>query len=161
MRSDTWVFCSIFRGDYAGAIPQLQTALKFDPGLWKIQALLGRAQRRTADSAGAMANLEQAFPNLEDRDIQIEVGMELVEMYASREELEKAAHVLQLLHEKFPTDVEVLYASYRLYSDLAGEAMLSLSLVAPHSAQMHQLMTHELARQGQLDCGDPKIQRGG
>jgi len=141
-----------FQGDYAGAIPQLQTALKFDPSLWKIQALLGIAQRRTGDSAGSMSNLEQAFPKLEDRDIQIEVGMELVEMYVNREELEKASHVLQLLHEKFPTDVGVLYASYRLYSDLAGEAMLSLSLVAPHSAQLHQLMAHELARQGQLDA---------
>jgi tetratricopeptide (TPR) repeat protein len=146
-----------FQGDYAGAIPQLQTALKFDPGLWKIQALLGMAQRRTGDSAGSMANLEQAFPKLEDRDIQIEVGMELVEMYASREELEKAAHVLQLLHEQFPTDVGVLYASYRIYSDLAGEATLSLSLVAPHSAQMHQLMAHELARQGQLDTAIQKF----
>ena len=146
-----------FQGDYAGAIPQLQTALKYDPGLWKIQALLGMAQRRTGDSAGSMANLEQAFPKLEDRDIQIEVGMELVEMYASREELEKAAHVLQLLHEQFPTDVGVLYASYRIYSDLAGEATLSLSLVAPHSAQMHQLMAHELARQGQLDTAIQKF----
>lgn len=141
-----------FQGDYAGAIPQLQAALKFDPGLWKIQALLGMAQRRTGDSARSMANLDQAFPKLEDRNIQIEAGMELVEMYASCEQLEKAAHVLQFLREKFPTDLGALYASYRIYSDLAGEAMLSLSLVAPHSAQMHQLMAHELARQGQMDA---------
>jgi len=141
-----------FQGDYAGAIPQLQAALRFDPGLWKIEALLGMAQRRTGDSAGSMSNLEQAFPKLEDRAIQIEVGMELVEVYASREQLEQAAHVLQLLREKFPTDSGVLYASYRIYSDLAGEATLSLSLVAPHSAQMHQLMAHELARQGQMDA---------
>jgi tetratricopeptide (TPR) repeat protein len=141
-----------FQGDYAGAIPQLQTALKFDPSLWKIQALLGMAQKRTGDSAGAMATLEQAFPKLEEKGIQIDVGMELVEMYASREQLEQSAHVLQLLHEKFPTDLEVLSASYRIYSDLAGEAMLSLSLVAPYSAQMHQLMAHELARQGQIDA---------
>jgi hypothetical protein len=82
-----------FQGDYAGAIPQLQTALKFDPGLRKIQALLGMAQKRAGDSAGSMANPEQAFPKLEDRDIQIEAGMELVEMYASGEQLERAAHV--------------------------------------------------------------------
>jgi tetratricopeptide (TPR) repeat protein len=141
-----------FQGDYAGAIPQLQTALKLDQRLWKIQALLGMAQRQTGDSAGSIANLEQAFAQLEDRNLQIGVGMELVEMYASGEQLEKAARVLQLLREKFPTDSGVLYASYRIYSDLAGEAMLSLSLVAPHSAQMHQLMAHELARQGQLDA---------
>jgi tetratricopeptide (TPR) repeat protein len=141
-----------FRGDYASAIPQLQAALKSDPGLWKIQALLGMAQKRAGDAASSMANLEQAFPKLEDQNIQVQAGMELVEMYASREQLEKAAHVLQLLHEKFPMDSGVLYASYHIYSDLAGEAMLSLSLVAPHSAQMHQLMAHELARQGQMDA---------
>jgi cytochrome c-type biogenesis protein CcmH/NrfG len=42
----------------------------------------------------------------------------------------------------------VLYAAYRTYSDLAGESMLSLSLAAPDSAQMHQLLAHEDARQG-------------
>src|SRR5215469_15792639 len=66
-----------FRGDYADAIPQLQAALKSDPGLWKIQALLGMAQRRSGDAASSMANLEQAFPNLEDRNIQIQACMEL------------------------------------------------------------------------------------
>lgn len=141
-----------FQGDYASAIPELQTALTSHPGLWKIQALLGMAQKRTGDSVGAMTNLEQAFPKLEERGIQIDVGMELVEIYVSREQLEQAAQILQLLHGKFPTDLGVLYASYRIYSDLAGEAMLSLSLVAPNSAQMHQLMAHELARQGQIDA---------
>ena len=86
-----------FHGEYGGAATQLQAALKLNPGLWKIQALLGMARRRTGDSAGSMANLEQAFPKLEDRGIQIEAGMELVEMYAGREELEEAAHVLQVL----------------------------------------------------------------
>lgn len=141
-----------FQGDYAGAIPQLQAALKLDPSLWKIQALLGMALKRNGDPVSSMTNLEQAFPKLEERGIQIEAGMELVEMYASHEQLAKAAHVLQFLQGKFPTDVGVLYASYRIYSDLAGESMLSLSLVAPHSAQMHQVMAHELARQGQMDA---------
>jgi cytochrome c-type biogenesis protein CcmH/NrfG len=30
--------------------------------------------------------------------------------------------------------------------------MLSLSLVAPHSGQMHQIMAHELAKQGQMEA---------
>ena len=64
----------------------------------------------------------------------------------------KAAGVLDLLRNKYPTDVGVLYSSYRIYSDLAGESMLSLSLIAPHSAQMYQVMAHELARQGQMDA---------
>ena len=141
-----------FKGDYAHAIPELQAALKLDPALWKIQALLGMAQRRTGDFGGSLANLEQVFPKLGEKDIQIEVGMELVELYSGQEQLVKAAGVLDLLRNKYPTEVGVLYTSYRIYSDLAGESMLSLSLIAPHSAQMYQVMAHELARQGQMDA---------
>jgi len=46
------------------------------------------------------------------------------------------------------TAPEVLYAAYRTYADLSGEAMVSLSLVAPDSAQMHQLLAHEETREG-------------
>src|SRR5215475_10927890 len=141
-----------FQGDYAHAIPELQAALKLNPNLSKIQALLGMAQKRTGDSGGSLASLEPVFPKLEEKDIQIEVGMELVELYSGQEQLEKAAGVIDLLHSKYPTDARVLFASYRIYSDLAGESMLSLSLVAPHSAQMYQVMAHELARQGQMDA---------
>jgi cytochrome c-type biogenesis protein CcmH/NrfG len=140
-----------FKGDYAQAVPELQGALKLNPSLGKIQALLGMAQRRTGDLDGSLANLEQVFPKLAEKDIQIEVGMELVELYSGQQQLAKAARVLDLLRDKYPTDVGVLYTSYRIYSDLAGESMLSLSLVAPHSAQMYQVMAHELARQGQME----------
>ena len=59
-------------------------------------------------------------------------------------DLDKAAATVSTLRSLYPTNAEVLYASYRIYSDLAGEAMLSLSLVAPNSARMHQVMAHEL-----------------
>lgn len=141
-----------FHGDYQEAVSDLEATLKLEPALWKVQAVLGMAQRRLGDGTNALNNLEQAFPRIEDNGIQTEVGMELVEIYAGGEQLAKAAGVLQTLREKFPTDLEVLYASYRIYSDLAGESMLSLSLVGPHSAQMHQLMAHELARQGDMNA---------
>jgi len=141
-----------FKGDYAHAIPELQAALKLNPNLWKIQALLGMAQKRTGDPGGSLRNLEPVFPKLEGKELQIEVGMELVELYSGQGQLEKAADVIDVLRNKYPTDVGVLYASYRIHSDLAGESMLSLSLVAPHSAQMYQLMAHELVRQGQMDA---------
>src|SRR6202012_545976 len=38
--------------------------------------------------------------------------------------------------------------AYRTYSDLAVESMLALSLAAPDSAQMHQLLAHEEIRDG-------------
>jgi cytochrome c-type biogenesis protein CcmH/NrfG len=42
----------------------------------------------------------------------------------------------------------VLYTAYRIYSDLAGESMLSLSVAGPDSAQMHRVIAHEETRQG-------------
>src|SRR5215471_18957973 len=36
-----------FRGDYAKAAPHLRAAVKQQPNLWKIQALLGMSEKRT------------------------------------------------------------------------------------------------------------------
>jgi tetratricopeptide (TPR) repeat protein len=43
-------------------------------------------------------------------------------------------------------DPRVLFTAYRIATQQAGEAMLSLSLVAPDSAQMHEAMAQELER---------------
>ena len=137
-----------FQGDYAAAIPQLRAALKLRPTLWRIQALLGMAERRTGSSQSALADLEKAFPKLQEEKIQIEAGMELIEIHTAAGDLDKAAAVISTLRNLYPTNAEVLYAAYRIHSDLAGEAMLSLSLVAPNSARMHQVMAHELEKHG-------------
>jgi tetratricopeptide (TPR) repeat protein len=137
-----------FQGDYAAAIPQLRAALRLRPTLWKMQALLGMAERRTGSSQSALADLEKAFPRLQEEKIQIEAGMELIEIHTAAGDLDKAAATVGALRSLYPTNVEVLYAAYRIYSDLTGEAMLSLSLVAPTSARMHQVMAHELEKHG-------------
>ncbi len=69
-----------------------------------------------------------------------------MEIDEASQDLDKAANVLALLREVAPTDPRVLYAAYRIASEQAGEATLSLSLVAPDSAQMHQAMAEELER---------------
>lgn len=139
-----------FQGNYADAIPQLRAALQLQPSLWKIEALLGMAEKRTADVKTALSDLEKAFPKLEEKKLRIETGMELIEIYSGAGELDKAASVVSVLRNLDPTNVDLLYTSYRIYSDLAGESMLSLSVVAPNSARMHQVMAHELARQGNI-----------
>jgi cytochrome c-type biogenesis protein CcmH/NrfG len=47
-----------------------------------------------------------------------------------------------------PTNEAVLYTSYRIYSDLAAESVLSLSVVNPNSPRMHLALAHELAKRG-------------
>src|SRR5271168_3524194 len=46
-----------FQGAYVDAIPQLRAALKLQPALWKIQALLGMAEKRTGNLAGALGDM--------------------------------------------------------------------------------------------------------
>ena len=137
-----------FRGEYADAVPQLQTAINIQPDLWKIRSLLGLAEERIANLADARKDLEASFPLIEGKKLKIEVGLDLVGLYTRSGELDKAANLISQLEAAYPDAPEVLYAAYRTYADLSGESMLSLSLVAPDSAQMHQLLAHEEAREG-------------
>jgi Tfp pilus assembly protein PilF len=137
-----------FQGAYADAIPQLRAALKLQPTLWKIQALLGMAEMRTGDLKDALGDLEKAFPNVKEDKIRIDTGMELIEIYSNAGDLDRAAGIVGALREMYPTNVEIIYTAYRIYSDLTDESRLSLTVVAPRSARTHQMMAHELARQG-------------
>jgi tetratricopeptide (TPR) repeat protein len=136
-----------FRGDYKDAVPQLRAAVKLEPDLWKLQALLGVGEAALGDSAASQADLETAFPHLQEKKIQRQVGETLIDEYTAKEELGKAATVVSTLLAANPMDASLLYLSYRLYSDLADKSMLTLALVAPDSAQMHHVMARELARQ--------------
>ena len=137
-----------FHGDYAGAIPQLQEALKLQPDLWKVRALLGMAEQRTADFKNAQKDLEASFSSIQDQKLKVQVGLELAGIYTANSDLDEAAAVITQLRKSYPDNVEVLYAAYRTYADLSGESMLSLSMVAPDSAQMHQVMAHEEIKEG-------------
>lgn len=136
-----------FRHDYKDAVPQLRAAVNLKPDLWKLQALLGLGEASLGESSASQADLEAAFPHLKGEKIQQQVGEALISAYTAKEDLEKAASVVSTLLAAEPTNSSLLYLSYRLYSDLAGKSMLTLSLVAPDSAEMHQVMARELARQ--------------
>jgi tetratricopeptide (TPR) repeat protein len=137
-----------FQGAYAEAIPQLRAALKLRPTLWKTQALLGIGEKRMGDIDSARRDLEKAFPSLPEKKIRIEAGMELIDLYSKTGDLDKAAATATALRKLEPTDSGILYSSYRIYSELADEALLSLSVVDPNSARMHQALAHELAKRG-------------
>jgi tetratricopeptide (TPR) repeat protein len=140
-----------FQGAYADSIPHLRAALKLEPSLWKIQALLGMAEKRTGDVTNAQADLEKSFPKLKEEKIRIDTGKELIDLYSSQGDLQKAADTVSVLRDLQPTNVEILYTAYRIYSDLLDDARLTLILAGPNSARTHQMMAHELARQGHSD----------
>jgi len=140
-----------FSGKTSDAIPHLRAAVEKNPSLTKIRGLLGMAENRTSDFEQARADLESSFPLIEERKFKTEIGLELVGLDTQSGDLDKAAAVLSVLRKSDPENAEVMYAAYRTYSDLAVEAMLSLSLTAPNSAQMHQMMAHEETRQGKTN----------
>ena len=109
---------------------------------------MGIAEKRTGDIKEARGDLEKAFPKVQEEKIRIETGMELIDIYSETGDLDKAAAIVSVLREMEPTDEAILYTAYRIYSDLTAESVLSLSVVAPNSARMHQLMAHELAKHG-------------
>jgi hypothetical protein len=74
--------------------------------------------------------------------------MKLIEIHDAASDLDKAAGVVNVLRQLEPADIEILYAAHQIYSKLADESMLGVALLAPRSALMHQLMAHEMARQG-------------
>jgi len=137
-----------FRGEYAESIPQLQAAINLQPNLGKVRALLGFAEEHTSHLADARKDLEAVFPTIEERKLKIEVGLDLAGLYTASDDLDHAAGIVTQLKTAYPDAPEVLYAAYRTYADLSGESMVSLSLVAPDSAQMHQLLAHEENREG-------------
>ncbi|MGC1648394.1 MAG: tetratricopeptide repeat protein [Candidatus Sulfotelmatobacter sp.] len=142
-----------FQGKPAESIPHFRAALAVNkeegqPDLAKIQGLLGMAESRTLDFANARKDMEAAFPAIQEQRFQVQLGLELVGLDTESGDLEKAAAVIAQLRKADPENAEVLYAAYRTYTDLAGESMLALSLAAPDSAQMHQLLAHEDSRQG-------------
>jgi tetratricopeptide (TPR) repeat protein len=141
-----------FQGDYSKAAVQLRNAVKLRPTLWKIQALLGLSEKRIGQAASAQADLEQAFPQLQDEKLRIQTGMELIEIYYAAGQLDKAAGIVGILRQLAPADTDILYTAYRIHTDLAGESMLGISMLAPKSARMHQVMAQELARQGNIDA---------
>jgi cytochrome c-type biogenesis protein CcmH/NrfG len=100
------------------------------------------------DTANARPDLEAALPHLKGEKVQDEVGDALIDSYTATGDPDKAARIVSVLLDAHPTDTRLLMMSYRLYSDLASNAMLTLAISAPHSAEMHQIMARELARHG-------------
>jgi tetratricopeptide (TPR) repeat protein len=140
-----------FQGDYTKAAPELRAALKLRPALSKIQALLGMCEKRMGQIASAQVDLEKSFPQLREEKLRVEVGMELIEIDYTSGDLDKAAGVVSVLRQLKPADIDILYAAHRIYADLADETMLSVAMLAPNSGRMHQLMAHEMARQGNIE----------
>jgi tetratricopeptide (TPR) repeat protein len=137
-----------FQNNYAEAIPAMRAALRLQPDLWRIEALLGIAEKRTGDPTTARNDLERAYSNLDDKKIRIEAGLELIELENAAGESYKALSVILKLEELSPQDPQILLAAYEISRQTMDQSLLSMMTVAPDSAQTHIMMAAELGRQG-------------
>jgi tetratricopeptide (TPR) repeat protein len=135
-----------FQGQPAKALEPLRAALRLNPDLPKIRALLGLSELQMGQSDAARNDLSNALMTVAEPKLRKQVGLSLVEVETAQHDLAGAAATIRDLRDKAPDDAEIEYAAYRIYSDLAGEALLSLSLTAPKSGQMQQAIAHELER---------------
>lgn len=137
-----------FKNDCAHAVPELRQATDLHAGLWQQVVLLGFCEQRLGDVANAKKDLEAAFPHIEEEKLNRAAGEALIHLYSEGNDLPKAVGVIDALRTRNPTDVQLIYTAYQMYTDLASEAMITLSLVNPDSPEMHRLMAHESMRYG-------------
>ena len=137
-----------FQGNYTEAIPHMRTALESQPGLSRIEALLGIAEKRTGDPKKAQEHLEGAFSRLDDRKIQIQAGLELIELDIASAQVERALSIAAKLQELAPQDPQVLLAAYQIARQTMYQSLASMMVAAPDSAEMHMMMAGEMAREG-------------
>jgi tetratricopeptide (TPR) repeat protein len=141
-----------FQGDYKEAVEPLRSVVKTQPSLWNSVMLLGMCEKRLGNLTAARSNLEQAFPKLTTEKLRVQAGMELTELYYASRDLDSAADVLKVLRKLKPDDPAILYTAHRVYSEQADEAALSVAMLAPKSAWMHELIAEEMVVQGKNDA---------
>jgi tetratricopeptide (TPR) repeat protein len=138
------------QGDYVKAGEEFRQALKLQPSLWKAQALLGMCEKRLGKFGSAQTLLEKSFPHLQDPKLRTQAGMDLVELDCQSGDTARTIEVLHALEQLSPTDVDVQYAAYRIFSGLAEHAQDKIALINPDSVRMRQIMAQHLVNEGDL-----------
>jgi len=135
-------------GDWTQASEELNRALKLNPGHRKVQALLGLCEVHLGRRSEATKLLSASFPQLDDPKLRHQAGLQLLELWYQGGDLDKANAVLGQLQHFYPADAAVSYAAYRVYSDLAFQAVEALALNAPDSALLHTALAEHMVNEG-------------
>jgi tetratricopeptide (TPR) repeat protein len=137
------------RRDCRAAVKDFHLALVSDPSLTKPEALLGICEKRLGEPS-ARSRLEDSFSKLKDKQLRLQVGMELATLYGQQGDLGGTGAVMQKLVDFDPDNVEVLFMAQRVYSELADNTLNKLALLAPGSARMQQVIAERLVNEADL-----------
>lgn len=135
-------------GNWNEAAEDLGMALKLEPTQIKVQALLGMCEMHLGKSSEGQKLLTAAFPELNDPKLKRKAGMMLLDVDFQRGEYDKASAILASLKEIAPDDPTVSYAAFRVYSELAYQAIASLAINSPNSAELHSALAEHFVNDG-------------
>ena len=131
---------SFTQGNYTKGAQEFKAALVLSPSLWSARAFLGMCQIRLGATKDGQRLLEPSLNQLSNRVLRNEAGLELIRSYSSAGELRKALPIISLLEDRDPSDSEIRYSAYQLYSALAANALEKLNSTAADSARVHQVL---------------------
>ena len=136
------------QGHYEQAAAAFQRALELSPSMPNVELYMGLSQARAGRTEEAFPALAKGFWNASDDDWRLQAGMILAELHAARREDDKVLDVVRALKKAFPSNPDVLYAAYRLHSDMGALALADLVREAPGSARLHQVTAELLVSEG-------------
>jgi tetratricopeptide (TPR) repeat protein len=137
--------------DWEEAAREFHKALELQPSLWKAEALLGLCELHLGHNSEAVKLLSESFPHLDEPKLHLEAGMQLAELLFQEGEFAQASAIIGDLRNLNPENIAVLYAAYRIYSDQTLQALNSMALVGPDSAQLHLALAEHLVNEGHLE----------
>jgi tetratricopeptide (TPR) repeat protein len=94
--------------------------------------------------------LEKSFPKLKDKQLRLQVGIELAGIYDQQGDPGATASVMRTLVDLDPDNVDILFMAQRFYSGLADDTLNKLAVLAPGSARMQQVIAERLVNAGDL-----------
>ncbi|HTS12948.1 MAG TPA: tetratricopeptide repeat protein [Candidatus Limnocylindrales bacterium] len=137
------------QNDPQTAAKEFRAVLALDPKNAEAQAMLGICEKRLG-KPDAESLLENSFRHLKDPDLRARAGMELGTLYFQRGDLEHAASVAQALVDLNPDNIDILYFAQLVYSELSDDTLNKLTIIAPGSARMQQVIAEHLVNAGDL-----------
>jgi tetratricopeptide (TPR) repeat protein len=137
-------------GNCLSASQDFQSALAVDPSLLRAKAMLGVCENRLGRSS-AKAVLESVYPKLTEKNLRTQVGMELAGLYYQQGDIDRTAGMIQSLLDLDPDNVDILYFAQLVYTEMADDTLNKLTILAPGSARMQQVIAEHLVNGGDLN----------
>jgi tetratricopeptide (TPR) repeat protein len=131
-------------GDNEKAAQSFRSAFKLNPSLRDAQAFLGICEMSLGQTQSAEEDLAASFPHITDPPLRKQVLEDLVQLYYNDQNLKGVVGILRGAGQADLKDPELLYDAYRVYTQLASQALSSLVHVAPQSPRLHEIIAEDL-----------------